>query len=102
MYLPTLFLNLLTTLLSKLVSRHYYTPTNLCAPCLQAISKEEVRAVERKMTPSGPLILSGDGPRECYCHFTTATDTDNVRIVFEDVHNMIIKWNLEKIGVPVS
>ena len=54
------------------------------------------------MTPSGPLILSGDGPRECYCHFTTATDTDNVRIVFEDVHNMIIKWNLEKIGVPVS
>lgn len=67
-----------------------------------AISKEEVKAVERKVTPGGPLILSDEGPRECYCHFTTATNTDNVRIVFEDVHNMIIKWNLEKIGVPVS
>ncbi|KAG0726289.1 Guanine nucleotide-binding protein G(f) subunit alpha [Chionoecetes opilio] len=67
-----------------------------------AISKEVVRAVERKMTPGGPLLLSDEGPRTCYCHFTTATDTNNVRIVFEDVHNMIIKWNLEKIGVPVS
>lgn len=58
--------------------------------------------MERKVTPGGPLILDEEGPRECYCHFTIATDTNNVRIVFEDVHNMIIKWNLEKIGVPVS
>ncbi|XP_050712293.1 guanine nucleotide-binding protein G(s) subunit alpha-like [Eriocheir sinensis] len=67
-----------------------------------AISREEVKAVERKVTPGGPLILDEERPRECYCHFTVATDTNNVRIVFEDVHNMIIKWNLEKIGVPVS
>ncbi|XP_026323228.1 guanine nucleotide-binding protein G(f) subunit alpha-like [Hyposmocoma kahamanoa] len=28
--------------------------------------------------------------RECYYHFTTATDTDNVRTVFKDVHQMIL------------
>lgn len=35
--------------------------------------------------------------RQCYWHFTTATDTNNVKKVFKDVHNMILIWNLEQI-----
>lgn len=35
--------------------------------------------------------------RECFYHFTTATDTHNIRRVFEDVHTMIIIESLSKI-----
>ncbi|XP_054162271.1 guanine nucleotide-binding protein G(s) subunit alpha-like [Oppia nitens] len=37
--------------------------------------------------------------RGCFCHFTTATDTNNIRRVFEDVHTMIIIDSLTKIGL---
>lgn len=36
--------------------------------------------------------------RECYWHYTTATDTDNIQKVFEDIHVMIVMENLNKIG----
>lgn len=37
--------------------------------------------------------------RDCYWHFTTATDTNNIQTVFEDVHHMIINQNLELLGL---
>ncbi|XP_063391382.1 guanine nucleotide-binding protein G(f) subunit alpha [Cydia fagiglandana] len=37
--------------------------------------------------------------RECYFHFTTATDTDNVRTVFRDTHQIILTHALSNIGV---
>lgn len=37
--------------------------------------------------------------RSCYYHFTIATDTNNVRIVFSDVHNIILARNLEEIDL---
>ena len=37
--------------------------------------------------------------RDCFCHFTTATDTNNIRRVFEDVHTMIIVESLSQIGL---
>jgi guanine nucleotide-binding protein subunit alpha len=37
--------------------------------------------------------------RELFCHFTTATDTDNIKRVFDDVHTMIIMNNLKKISI---
>ncbi|CAG2102149.1 unnamed protein product [Medioppia subpectinata] len=40
-----------------------------------------------------------DKKRECFCHFTTATDTNNIKRVFENVHTMIIMQNLEHIGL---
>lgn len=33
--------------------------------------------------------------RECFCHFTTATDTNNIKRVFNDVHTMILNKNLD-------
>ncbi|RWS24537.1 guanine nucleotide-binding protein G(s) subunit alpha-like protein [Leptotrombidium deliense] len=36
--------------------------------------------------------------RECFWHYTIATDTDNIKKVFNDVHTMIILWNLNKIS----
>ncbi|XP_055382519.1 guanine nucleotide-binding protein G(f) subunit alpha isoform X1 [Condylostylus longicornis] len=40
-----------------------------------------------------------DVPRECYYHFTVATDTNNIRKVFTDVHNMILSENLASVGL---
>lgn len=37
--------------------------------------------------------------RGCFCHFTTATDTDNIKHVFDAVHIMIIMSNLQKISL---
>ncbi|XP_037043492.1 guanine nucleotide-binding protein G(f) subunit alpha [Bradysia coprophila] len=37
--------------------------------------------------------------RECYYHFTVATDTTNIRKVFNDVHNMILTDNLTSVGL---
>ncbi|XP_022245112.1 guanine nucleotide-binding protein G(f) subunit alpha-like [Limulus polyphemus] len=35
--------------------------------------------------------------RKCYWHFTTATDTENVKRVFKDIHHMIIMSNIQAI-----
>lgn len=37
--------------------------------------------------------------RDVFFHFTIATDTDNVRKVFEDVHDIILKKNLQDLGL---
>jgi guanine nucleotide-binding protein subunit alpha len=37
--------------------------------------------------------------RECFYHFTTATDTNNIKRVFNDVHTMIIMENISNIGL---
>ncbi|XP_021962817.1 guanine nucleotide-binding protein G(f) subunit alpha isoform X2 [Folsomia candida] len=36
--------------------------------------------------------------RELFFHFTTATDTNNIKLVFVDVHSMILNQNLREIG----
>lgn len=43
-------------------------------------------------------VISRRG-RECFWHYTTATDTDNIRNVFNDIHTMIIIWNLKTISI---
>ncbi|KPJ16323.1 Guanine nucleotide-binding protein G(f) subunit alpha [Papilio machaon] len=45
------------------------------------------------------VVLEASRARECYFHFTTATDTHNVRTVFRDVHQMILTHILSNIGV---
>lgn len=57
---------------------------------LEDISKEPPRRLS---------TLSSYTPRECYFHFTVATDTNNIRIVFNDVHNIILMKNLRDIGM---
>ncbi|XP_055533694.1 guanine nucleotide-binding protein G(f) subunit alpha [Wyeomyia smithii] len=37
--------------------------------------------------------------RSCYYHYTIATDTNNIRMVFNDVHNIILARNLQNIDV---
>lgn len=45
------------------------------------------------------IVTEASRNRECYFHFTTATDTDNVRTVFRDVHQIILTHMLNNIGV---
>ena len=37
--------------------------------------------------------------RECFWHYTTATDTNCIERVFDDIHTMIIRCNLRKISI---
>ncbi|GLV36312.1 G protein alpha f subunit [Carabus blaptoides fortunei] len=37
--------------------------------------------------------------RECFFHFTTATNTKNIKRVFDDVHSMILASNMSKVGI---
>ncbi|XP_022115682.2 guanine nucleotide-binding protein G(f) subunit alpha isoform X2 [Pieris rapae] len=55
----------------------------------------------RNLTASAErfVVSEASRTRECYFHFTTATDTDNVRTVFRDVHQMILTHILTNIGV---
>ncbi|GBP66736.1 Guanine nucleotide-binding protein G(f) subunit alpha [Eumeta japonica] len=60
------------------------------------------KRVERRQTAwtgSGPALGEASRPRECYLHYTTATDTDNVRTVFWDVHHLIVTHALNDIGI---
>ncbi|XP_076053838.1 guanine nucleotide-binding protein G(f) subunit alpha-like [Oratosquilla oratoria] len=63
----------------------------------RAPPKSEARKVS--LSPGFTVLLQEEKLRECYTHFTTATDTNNIKRIFEDVHNMIIMWNLSDIGV---
>lgn len=45
------------------------------------------------------VVAEARRARECYFHFTTATDTDNVRTVFRDVHQIILTHMLNNLGV---
>nr|XP_027238812.1 guanine nucleotide-binding protein G(f) subunit alpha-like [Penaeus vannamei] len=65
------------------------------------IAKQQVTREARKLSP-GFSVAEEERVRECYWHFTTATDTNNVKLVFEDVHNMVIMWNLHEIGVKMA
>ncbi|CAN7939315.1 unnamed protein product [Ixodes hexagonus] len=61
------------------------------------ITRTEVPRTSLDRAHSG--LLGSESPvRECFWHYTTATDTDNVQNVFNDVHSMIILSNLAKMG----
>ncbi|KAI5635073.1 g-protein alpha subunit domain-containing protein [Phthorimaea operculella] len=45
------------------------------------------------------VVVEARRPRECYFHFTTATDTDNINTVFKDVHQMILTHILTNVGL---
>jgi len=48
----------------------------------------------------GLVVQSADTEnRKCFFHFTVATDTRNIKTVFESVHTIIIEHNLSTIGV---
>uniref|UniRef100_A0AC34FQF0 Guanine nucleotide-binding protein G(I) subunit alpha n=1 Tax=Panagrolaimus sp. ES5 TaxID=591445 RepID=A0AC34FQF0_9BILA len=45
------------------------------------------------------LNKTKDGQKEIYTHFTCATDTNNIRFVFDAVTDIIIKENLKQCGL---
>ncbi|KAJ0170175.1 hypothetical protein K1T71_014103 [Dendrolimus kikuchii] len=77
-----------------------YTRTKLFIRSLFAELTTKKRE-RKKLTASAErfVVLEASRPRECYFHYTTATDTDNIRTVFRDVHQMILTHVLTNIGV---
>lgn len=65
---------------SELLTKNYFNSQN--------VTQQPPRRLSRSHTQ-----------RECYYHFTVATDTTNIRKVFNDVHNMILTDNLTSVGL---
>lgn len=70
---------------------------------VRSFIRDKFMAITKKPTMSRRgTETSGIGEprsRDCFCHFTTATNTDNIKRVFDAVHIMIIMSNLQKISL---
>ena len=54
---------------------------------------------QKKISFVPGMIFPINRQRTCYSHFTTATDTNNIKRVFNSVHHMILSFNLSEIGL---
>jgi len=64
------------------------------------VTKRKHRSAEDRKTsilPGLAVQLAETENRECFFHFTVATDTRNIKTVFESVHSIIIENNLNDI-----
>ncbi|CAD5218088.1 unnamed protein product [Bursaphelenchus okinawaensis] len=74
------------------------SPLTLCYPEYQGSNTyEEAAAYIQQQFES--LNKRKDGQKEIYAHFTCATDTNNIRFVFDAVTDIIIKENLRQCGL---
>ncbi|KAI1732631.1 g-protein alpha subunit domain-containing protein [Ditylenchus destructor] len=74
------------------------SPLTLCFPEYKgANSYEDAAAYIQQQFES--LNKRKDGQKEIYTHFTCATDTNNIRFVFDAVTDIIIKENLRLCGL---
>ncbi|PSN36365.1 hypothetical protein C0J52_22876 [Blattella germanica] len=67
----------------------------------EATQKKHNSEEERKSSvlPGLKVTLAQNKNRQCYFHFTVATDTGNIKTVFEDVHSMILMSVLSEFGL---
>lgn len=63
--------------------------------------KRRRSADDRKSSimPGFTVMLADAENRQCYFHFTIATDTGNIKTVFEDVHTMVLMSVLNEFGL---
>lgn len=74
----------------------YRSPLSVCFPDYQGQNTfSEAAPYIQFMFVSTNRLES----KEIYCHFTCATDTNNVKFVFEAVSDIILNENLESIGL---
>ncbi|CAK1549017.1 unnamed protein product [Leptosia nina] len=77
-----------------------YTKTKLFIKSLFVdLTKKRERRNNFTASAERFVVSEASRSRECYFHFTTATDTDNVRTVFRDVHQMILTHILNNIDL---
>jgi len=66
------------------------------------VTKKKRRGPEHhrsSVLPGITVPIADTENRECFFHFTVATDTGNIQTVFESVHTIIIEHNLKNVGV---
>ncbi|XP_077286373.1 G protein alpha subunit f [Arctopsyche grandis] len=56
-------------------------------------------ASQRASTSRQDLKLENSRARQCYYHFTVATNTDNIKTIFDDIHNLILRNNVIDMGI---
>lgn len=74
------------------------SPLTICFPEYQGSNTYEEAAAYIQMQFEN-LNKRKDGQKEIYTHFTCATDTNNIRFVFDAVTDIIIKENLRQCGL---
>ncbi|VDN28683.1 unnamed protein product [Gongylonema pulchrum] len=83
-------------LFDSICNNKWFTDTSI----ILFLNKKDL--FEEKIRKS-PLTLCfpeyADGQKEIYTHFTCATDTNNIRFVFDAVTDIIIKENLRQCGL---
>lgn len=65
-------------------------------------TREFIRASLEQVTKEPPRRMSNRSEcniRDCYFHYTTATDSENIRRVFGDVHDMILQQMLSRVDL---
>ncbi|GFS88260.1 guanine nucleotide-binding protein G(s) subunit alpha [Nephila pilipes] len=62
------------------------------------VTKKEPPASSISSNDSYNSYRRSSKKRDCFWHYTTATDTSNIKRVFEDIHTMIVMLNLESIA----
>ncbi|KDR15904.1 hypothetical protein L798_09831 [Zootermopsis nevadensis] len=65
------------------------------------VMKKKQSPDDRKSSilPGLTVTLADTENRQCYFHFTVATDTGNIKTVFEDVHTMVLMSVLNEFGL---
>jgi hypothetical protein len=66
---------------------------------LRARRRAAWRAVSPLLLRRPQFVEQDAHQKDIFCHFTCATDTDNVERVFNDCKSVILKKNLEKLGL---
>ncbi|VDN55666.1 unnamed protein product [Dracunculus medinensis] len=74
------------------------SPLTLCFPEYSGTNTYEEAAAYIQLQFEN-LNKRKDGQKEIYSHFTCATDTNNIRFVFDAVTDIIIKENLRQCGL---
>ncbi|MCP9266493.1 G protein alpha subunit [Dirofilaria immitis] len=74
------------------------SPLTLCFPEYTGTNTYEEAAAYIQLQFEN-LNKRKDGQKEIYTHFTCATDTNNIRFVFDAVTDIIIKENLRQCGL---
>lgn len=64
--------------------------------CFKEIAKKELMVEHIGFVP-GKNVTEKLPPRQVYTHFTIATDTDNIKKVFESVQNIILDHIIEDV-----
>lgn len=99
---PSLYLHMLLPVQSLFPSEHVLTPPLLCGlvpPSGKRRDEQEAMEYILEMYQRQAVNVENKDCKNIYYHFTCATDTSNIRKVFNDVKDTVLIASLKAFGV---